>query len=102
MSATLLRIDGILGQVERLAGQLRADPEQYVHRSAVELRAAFDGRLAVEPALDRMRASVRMLRRGNHDESRREFQRRSSSLDQLDLLLEQELLPHLRQIGFEV
>ena len=102
MSATILRIDGLLERVERLADQLRADPDHYVRRSAVELRSAFDGRRAIEPAVGRMRASVRMLRRENADGNRREFQLRSVSLDQLDELLEQQLLPHLRQVGFEV
>jgi len=102
MSAMLLEIDGLLGRIERLAGELRADPQLYVHRSALELRAAFEDRRAIEPAVSRMRASLRMLRQGNHDGSRREFQRRASSLDFLNDVLEHELLPQLRQVGFEV
>jgi hypothetical protein len=102
MSAMLAEIDGILGRIERLAGELRADPDRYVRRSALELRAAFDDRRAIEPAVARMRESVRMLRRGNQDESRRECRRRATSLDYLDTVVEQELLPQLRRVGFDV
>jgi hypothetical protein len=102
MSAPLLRIDGVLQRIEILADQLRADPDHYVRRSAVELRSAFDSRRAIEPAVGRMRASVRMLRRENADGNRREFQRRALGLDQLEALLDQELLPRLRQVGFDV
>jgi hypothetical protein len=102
MSPGLLRIDGILSRIERLAVRLRADPDRYVHRSALELRDTFDARRAIEPALERMRGSVRMLRRTNHEGCRREFQLRASTLDVLDEVVEQELLPHLRQVGFDV
>jgi hypothetical protein len=102
MSVMLVQIEGILGWIERLAGQLWADPDRYVHRSALELREAFDDRRAIEPAFARMRESVRMLRRGNQDGSRREFRRRASSLDHLDTVVEHELLPRLRQVGFDV
>jgi hypothetical protein len=102
MNAMLVQIDGILGRIERLANQLRADPDRSVYRSALELRAAFEHRKAIEPAFGRMRESVRMLRRGNQDESRREYRRRASSLDCLDDVVEHELLPQLRRIGFEV
>ena len=53
-------------------------------------------------AVARMRESVQMLRRGNQDGARREFQRRASGLDNLANVMDQELLPHLRRVGFEV
>jgi hypothetical protein len=102
MSAMLVQIDGVLGRIERLSDQLREDPDQDVHRSALELRAAFGDRRAIEPALARMRASMRLLRRSHHDGYRREFVQRASALDCLDDVLEQELLPQLRQVGFDV
>jgi hypothetical protein len=102
VSPNLVQIGSLLDRVEHLASQLQADPDQYVHRSALELKAAFDHREAIEPALARMRASVRMLRRENYDGCRREFRRRASSLNHLDEVVERELLPHLRQAGFEV
>jgi hypothetical protein len=102
VNVTFVQIESLLDQVEHLASQLRADPDQYVHRSVLELKAAFDQREALEPAVARMRASVRMLRRENYDGGRREFRRRATGLDQLDDVVERELLPHLRQVGFEV
>jgi hypothetical protein len=102
MSVMLVQIDGIIGRIERLAGRLLADPDGNVRRSALELRAAFDDRRAIEPAFARMRESVRMLRRGNYDGCRREFRRRASGLDHLDDVVQQELLPQLRQVGFDV
>jgi hypothetical protein len=102
MTPMLVHVDGILTRVEQLAAQLVADPDRNVHRSALALRSAFDDRRAIEPAFARMRESVRMLQRGNRDESRREFQRRASTLDYLDAVVETELRPQLRQLGFEV
>jgi hypothetical protein len=102
MTPMLVHVDGILTRIEELAAQLVVDPDRNVHRSALELRAAFDDRRAIEPAFARMRESVRMLKRGNHDESRREFRRRASGLDHLDAVVETELRPHLCQLGFEV
>ena len=102
MSATLGQIEGLLGRVELLASQLRSDPDRHVQRSARELRAAFDNRRAIEPVIARMRESVRMLRQSNHDGSRREFRRRAGGLDYLDQVVEAELLPQLRRVGFEV
>ena len=102
MSVTFVQIDGLLGRVENLASRLKGDSDHDVHRSALELRAAFDNRQAIEPAVARMRNSVHMLRRSNHDGCRREFHRRAFGLDHLDLVMERELLPQLRQVGFEV
>jgi hypothetical protein len=102
MSAMLVQIDGILGRIERLADQLREDPDQHVHRSALELRAAFGDRRAIEPAVASMRASMRMLRTSEHDGCRRELAHSASTLDCLNDVLERELLPQLRQVGFDV
>lgn len=98
----LARLDGILARIEHLAGQLRADPDGHVHRSAMELRTAFDDRRAMEPAFARMHESVRMLRQGNQHECRREFLRRASGLDYLDTVVENELRPQMRRVGFDV
>jgi hypothetical protein len=98
----LARIGTVLARVERLAGELLADADGHVHRSATELRAAFEARTAIEPAVARVRGSVHMLRRANHEGSRREFQRRSQGVDHFERVVEQELLPDLRRVGFEV
>ena len=39
---------------------------------------------------------------GNADGSRREFRRRAHNVDHLANVVERELIPHLRRIGFEV
>ena len=57
---------------------------------------------ALEPAVARVRDSVLMLRQENQGGSRREFQVRSHGVDHLQDVVEQQLLPTLRRIGFEV
>jgi hypothetical protein len=102
MNRNLWRIEAVLERVERLADELHADPDGHVRRSANELRAAFDERRAIEPAVARVRDSILMLRRGNQDGTRREFQRRANGVDHLEHVLQHELLPHLRRVGFDV
>lgn len=102
MDAKLAAIDALATRIEHLAEGLPADPDGHVRRSAAELRATVDARGAVEPAVARLRGSVAMLRRGNRDGSRREFQRRAHAVDHLEQVLEWELLPSLRRLGFEV
>lgn len=102
MTGDLARIDAALAHVAHLADELRADPDGHVRRSIQELCAAFATRGAIEPAVARVRRSMELLMTGNHDASRREFQRRANSLDHLGEVVEQELLPNLRRIGFDV
>jgi hypothetical protein len=102
MDSQFAEIDTVVTRVEQLAEELQVDPDGHVRRSATELRAAFSGRGAIEPAVARMRESVRMLRRENQEGSRREFQRLAHGLDYLQQVVERELLPNLRRIGFEV
>jgi hypothetical protein len=102
MDPKLAEIEGVVARIERLAEELQADPDGHVRRSASELRVAFEGRTAMEPAVGRVRTSIEMLRRGNHEGSRREFQRRAHGVDHLQQVLERELLPTLRRIGFDV
>ena len=102
MNAKLAQIDTALTHLADLAGGLRADPDGHVRRSVEELRTAFDARNAIEPAVARVRDSMDMLRSGNQTGSRREFRRRATGLDHLSDVVEQELLPHLRRLGFEV
>jgi hypothetical protein len=102
MNGKLAEIDTALARIERLADELRADPDGHVRRSIEELRAAFAAREQIEPAVARMRDSLQMLGRGNREGSRREFQRRATGLDHLIEVMEKELLPSLRRMGFEV
>jgi hypothetical protein len=96
-----MEIEVILAQVERLASQLRADPDRFIYRSAIELRATFVDRRPIEPAFERVRISVRTLRSAT-PEPIRQHPRVATTLDFLDDVLEQELLPRLRRTGFEV
>lgn len=102
VSHDLAHIEAILVRIESMAGELRADPDGHVRRSVTELRAVFETKAAVEPAVARVRDSVQMLRRHNHDGARREFQKRSQGLNHLEEIIASELLPHLRRMGFEV
>lgn len=102
MPDQLSRVDAILARIARLAGDLRSDPDWHVRRSIDELHAAFTNRTAIEPAVARVRQSIDMLRAGNHEGARREFQRRAPGLDHLSDVLEQELLPNLRRLGFDL
>jgi hypothetical protein len=95
-------IETVIRRIERLADELLADPDSHVHRSTSELRAAFQARGPVEPAVSRMRDSVSMLRRTNPEGARREFQRRAQGLDHLDDVIVHELLPLLRRMSFDV
>jgi hypothetical protein len=95
-------IETVIRRIERLADELLADPDSHVHRSTSELRAAFQARGPVEPAVSRMRDSVSMLRRTNHEGARREFQRRAQGLDHLEDVIVHELLPLLRRMSFDV
>jgi hypothetical protein len=98
----LNQLDITLTRIAQLAGELRADPDRHVGRSVEELRAAFAARGEIEPAVARVRESVSMLRAGNHAGSRREFQRCAPGLEHLCEVVDQELLPELRRLGFEV
>ena len=102
MDGTFAQIETVLERIERLAEELRADPGGHVRRSTSELRAVFADRGSLEPAVARVRDSVLMLRQENQGGSRREFQVRSHGVDHLQAVVEQQLLPTLRRIGFEV
>lgn len=102
MKRELDRIDSSLQNLVMLAQELRADPDKHVHRSAQELRAVFAARGAMEPAVARVRRSMELLRSGDFETSRREFQKRARGLDRLRQLVECELLPDLRRLGFDV
>jgi hypothetical protein len=102
MTSALERIDTTLASLNRLAEQLLADPDRHVQRSIQELRAAFASRSAMEPAVARVRRSLTMLRSENHEGSRKEWERRAAGFDRISALVERELLPDLRRIGFEV
>jgi hypothetical protein len=101
MTRILTEIDAILGQVERLARQLPTDPDRFIERSATDLRSTFDDRRAIEPAVDRVRISVQVLRRAVSNQHAASL-RPATTLDFLDDVIEHELMPRLRCSGFDV
>ena len=102
MHDQLNHIDTMLVRLVSIAEALPAESSGHVQRSVEELRAAFAARTAIEPAVARVRESLSMLRIGNRAGARREFQRRGPGLDQLGYVIEQELLPSLRRLGFDL
>jgi len=102
MHEQLTQIDATLLRLVHLVEELRADSDGHVRRSVQELQATFVARGAMEPAVARVRESLAMLRIGDRAGSRREFQRHAPSLEFLGYVLEQELLPDLRRLGFEL
>ena len=102
MHDKLNHVDVILARIAQLAGELKNDPDGHVRRSIDELREAFTTRGAMEPAVARVRQSIDMLRAGDHEGARREFQRRAPGLNHLSDVIEHELLPDLRRLGFDL
>jgi hypothetical protein len=102
MHDKLSHVDAILARIAQLAGELKSDPDGHVRRSIDELREAFTTRGAMEPAVARVRQSIDMLRAGDLEGARREFQRRAPGLNQLSEVIEHELLPDLRRLGFDL
>lgn len=102
MDRKLASIDTILDRLEHLTAELLVDPDGHVQRSAQELRSAFGSRHAMEPAVARLRGSIDMLRRNNQEGTRKEFQRRAHGLDHLESVVNDELIPALRRMGFEL
>jgi hypothetical protein len=102
MDGKLALVDDTLGRMAQLADELWVDPDGHVRRSVEELRAAFSSRAAIEPAVARVRESMAMIRARSDERARPEFQRRAAGLDSLGKVVEQELLPDLRGLGFEV
>ena len=100
MDGKLAQIDLVMAQIERLAGELAEDPDRGILRSASELRAAFGARRAIEPAVALVCAGVDLLRT-REQEAARGFQM-ADGVDRLKLVMDRELLPELRRVGFNV
>jgi hypothetical protein len=78
------------------------DAAGHVRRSVDELRVAFLTRAAIEPAVDRVLGSLRMLQAADRDGHRRDHQREAPRIDRLLRAVRMQLLPVLRRFGFEV
>jgi hypothetical protein len=96
-------IEAALRTVDAFAARLPlGDAEGHVRRSLDELRAAFTTRTAMEPPVDRLLRSLRMLNSARAQGALRRFQRHSSHNARLLAAIQAELLPALRRVGFEV
>ena len=98
-----LHVDAVLREVEKFAGRLSpGDAEGDVRRSVEELRAAFAAKAGVESAVERLLLSLRGLNAAGLAGLRRDFQRESPAVGRLLETVEQELLPALRRLGFQI
>ena len=100
---TFARVDAALVHLGQLAARLEeGDRHGHVKRCVTELQTAFAARAPVEPAVGRVLRSLQMVISDGADGSRREFQQSAPGLGRVGTALEAELLPALRQLGFEV
>jgi len=93
-------IDPALQQVEAFAGRLASGDEAgYVRRSVAELCRAWASQQGIEPAVDRVQQSLRWLKTAQLSGRRRDCVRESPSVDRLDDVIHQRLIPALRRAG---
>jgi hypothetical protein len=82
---TFARVDAALVHLGQLAARLEeGDRHGHVKRCITELQTAFAARAPIEPAVGRVLRSLQMV------------------ISRVGTALEAELLPALRQLGFEV
>lgn len=96
-------IEAALQVVEKFASRLTvSDAEGHVHRSVDELRAAVTKKEGIEPAVDRLLRGLRGLDDVHAARRRRDFGRESPAVDRLLDAVQEELLPALRRVGYQV
>ena len=97
-------IEAALQVVEKFASRLAVgDAEGHVRRSVDELCAAVTKKEGIEPAVDRLLRSLRGLDDfGAAATRRRDFGRESPAVDRLLDAVQEELLPALRRVGYQV
>ncbi len=92
-----------LARVTVVAERLvEGDAEGHVRRSIEEFASAFSQREAIGPAISRMRSSIVMLYESRQAGRRRAFEQDKTLIEDLDVAIEERLLPELRRIGFVV
>ncbi|HEX2343409.1 MAG TPA: hypothetical protein VHI98_23260 [Vicinamibacterales bacterium] len=96
-------IEAAIHSVVASVGQLPVgDAENHVRRSLDELHSAFTTRSAIEPPVERLLGSVRMLHSASAQGAMRRFLCGSSSRARVLSVIQNELLPALRRVGFQV
>jgi hypothetical protein len=92
-----------LANVTTIADRLLdGDSEGHVRRSIEEFAVAFTRREPIAPAVARLRTSIVMLYESRAAGARRAFERDKALIGELDAAIEEELLPALRRLGFEL
>jgi hypothetical protein len=95
-------IEAALQVVEKFASRLTVgDAEGHVRRSVDELCAAVTKKEGIEPAVDRLLRGLRGMDEA-HARRRRDFGRESLAVDRLLDAVQEELLPALRRVGYQV
>ena len=96
-------IEAALQVVEKFAGRLTVgDAEGHVRRSVDELCAAVTKKEGIEPAVDRLLRGLRGLEDARAARGHRDFGRESPAVDRLLDAVQEELLPALRRVGYQV
>jgi hypothetical protein len=96
-------IEAALQVVEKFASRLTVgDAEGHVCRSVNELCAAVTKKEGIEPAVDRLVCGLRGLHDVRAASRRRDFGRESPAVDRLLDAVQEELLPALRRVGYQV
>ena len=98
-----ISIEAALQVVEKFASRLTVgDAEGHVRRSVDELCAAVTKKEGIEPAVDRLLRSLRGLDDAGAATRRRDFGRESPAVDRFLDAVQEELLPALRRVGYQV
>ena len=96
-------VEAALQVVEKFASRLTAgDAEGHVRRSVDELCAAVAKKEESQFAVDRQLRGLRRLDDARTAGGRRDFQTESPAVDRLLEAVQEELLPTLRRVGYEV
>lgn len=96
-------IDPALREVEAFASRLTSGDEAgHVRRSVAELCRAWAKQQGIEPAVDRVQQSLRWLKTAHLSGRRRDCVRESPSVDRIDAVIHQRLIPALRRAGYNV
>jgi hypothetical protein len=96
-------IEAALQVVEKFASRLTVgDAEGHVRRSVDELCAAVTKKEGIEPAVDRLLRGLRGLDDARAARRHRDFGRESPAVDRLLDAVQEELLPALRRLGYQV
>ena len=96
-------IEAAVQVVEKFTSRLTVgDAEGHVRRSVDELCAAVTKKEGIEPAVNRLLRGLRGLDDARAARRRRDFGRESLAVDRLLDAVQEELLPTLRRVGYQV